>query len=106
MKTLPESLLQIIHKTNNIVLATHINPDGDALGSLIGLADTLEGMGKKVFRYLEEPVSHLYEFLPDTGLMQTDIPALQDFARQAGRDILCISLDLSLIHISEPTRPY
>ncbi|HER62593.1 MAG TPA: bifunctional oligoribonuclease/PAP phosphatase NrnA [Desulfobacteraceae bacterium] len=93
MKTLPESLLQIIHKTNNIVLATHINPDGDALGSLIGLADTLEGMGKKVFRYLEEPVSHLYEFLPDTGLMQTDIPALQDFARQAGRDILCISLD-------------
>ncbi len=93
MKTLSESLLEIIRKTNNIVLATHANPDGDALGSLIGLADTLEAMGKQVFRYLEEPVSHLYEFLPDTSLMQTDIHALQDFVRQAGDDILCISLD-------------
>jgi phosphoesterase RecJ-like protein len=93
MKILSESLLEVIRKTNNIVLATHANPDGDALGSLIGLADTLEAMGKQVFRYLEEPVSHLYEFLPDTSLMQTEISALQDFVRQAGDDILCISLD-------------
>jgi len=93
MKILSESLLEVIRKTNNIVLATHANPDGDALGSLIGLADTLEAMGKQVFRYLEEPVSHLYEFLPDTSLMQTDIHALQDFVRQVGDDILCISLD-------------
>ena len=60
MKTLSESLLDTIHRTGNIVLATHINPDGDALGSLLGMADILTGMGKKVFRYLEEPVSHLY----------------------------------------------
>ena len=93
MKILSESLLEIIRKTNNIVLATHANPDGDALGSLIGLADTLEAMGKQVFRYLEEPVSHLYDFLPDTSLMQTKISALQDFLRHAGDDILCISLD-------------
>jgi len=93
MKILSESLLKIIRKTNNIVLATHANPDGDALGSLIGLADTFEAMGKRVFRYLEEPVSHLYDFLPDTSLMQTKISALQDFVRQAGDDILCISLD-------------
>jgi len=93
MKILSESLLEIIRKTNNIVLATHANPDGDALGSLIGLADTFEAMGKRVFRYLEEPVSHLYDFLPDTSLMQTKISALQDFVRQAGDDILCISLD-------------
>lgn len=93
MKILSESLLEIIRKANNIVLATHANPDGDALGSLIGLADTLEAMGKHVFRYLEEPVSHLYEFLPDTDLIQTDIHVLQDFVRQAGDDILCISLD-------------
>jgi len=93
MKTPPESLLELIRKAGNVVLVTHINPDGDALGSLIGLADTLETMGKKVFRYLEEPVSHLYAFLPDTNLMQNDIPALQDFVLRAGNDILCISLD-------------
>jgi len=93
MKTPPESLHEVIRKAENVVLVTHINPDGDALGSLIGLADTLVTMGKNVFRYLEEPVSHLYAFLPDTGLMQSDIPALQDFVRLAGEEILCISLD-------------
>lgn len=93
MKTLSESILELIREKNNIVLVTHINPDGDALGSLIGLADTLEAMGKKVFRYLEEPVAYLYQFLPDTDQMMIDISALQDFVRQAGDDILCISLD-------------
>lgn len=93
MKILSESLIETIRKTSHIVVATHVNPDGDALGSLIGLSATLEAMGKKVFRYLEEPVSHLYGFLPDINLMQTDIFSLQDFARQAGDDILCVSLD-------------
>lgn len=93
MKTLSESLLETIRKTKHVVLATHINPDGDALGSLIGLADTLEAMGKKVFRYLEEPVSHLYGFLPDTKLMKSDMNLLNDFVRQSGDDILCVSLD-------------
>lgn len=93
MKTLPESLLAAIRKAEHIVLATHINPDGDALGSLIGLAAAFDAMGKKVFRYLEEPVSHLYLFLPDTEFMQTDVTALHEFARQAGDNILCISLD-------------
>ena len=27
----------IIEKSNNIVLSTHINPDGDGLGSQLGL---------------------------------------------------------------------
>lgn len=93
MKTLSDPLLKVIRQTENIVLATHINPDGDALGSLIGLAATLEGMGKRVFRYLEEPVSHLYSFLPDSRKMETDLLQLQEFTRQSGSDILCISLD-------------
>ncbi|GAB4340480.1 MAG: bifunctional oligoribonuclease/PAP phosphatase NrnA [Desulfobulbaceae bacterium] len=93
MKVPSDSLLNAIRQAGNVVLATHINPDGDALGSLIGLGDSLEAMGKKVFRYLEEPVSHLYAFLPDTDRMETDIAALQEFTREAGDDILCISLD-------------
>lgn len=93
MKILSDSLLEVVGRTNNIVLATHINPDGDALGSLIGLADVLDAMGKKVFRYLEEPVSDQYRFLPDTALLQTGMESLREFVRRAGDDILCISLD-------------
>ncbi|MHB1350573.1 MAG: bifunctional oligoribonuclease/PAP phosphatase NrnA [Desulfobulbus sp.] len=93
MKTLSEKLLATVHQTGNIVLATHINPDGDALGSLLGLADILSRMGKKVFRYLEEPVSHLYQFLPDSHLIRTDLEELASFVREAGEDVLCIALD-------------
>ncbi len=93
MRTLSEELLNQLRKTGNIVLATHINPDGDALGSLMGLGDMLESMGKKVFRYLEKPVSHLYSFLPDCNLMQTDLGALRTFVARAGDDLLCVSLD-------------
>ena len=50
MKGLSDFLLTTIQGADNIVLATHINPDGDALGSLIGFADVLESMGKSVFR--------------------------------------------------------
>lgn len=91
--TLPEQLLDKVRAASNIVLATHINPDGDALGSLIGLADILASMGKQVFRYLEEPVSHVYAFLPDTDLVRTEMAALENFIRRAGDDILCVSLD-------------
>lgn len=93
MTTLPETLPDKIRSTSNIVLATHINPDGDALGSLIGLADVLAVMGKQVFRYLEEPVSHLYAFLPDINLIRTDMDELRSFIRRAGDDVLCVSLD-------------
>lgn len=93
MMTLSESLLDAIRSKGSIVLATHLNPDGDALGSLLGLADILESMGKKVFRYLEKPVSHLYSFIPGSSQAQTDLNALDFFVGQAGDDILCISLD-------------
>jgi len=93
MTTLPETLPDAFRSTANIVLTTHINPDGDALGSLIGLADILAAMGKQVFRYLEEPVSHLYAFLPDTDLLRTDMDDLRKFVRRAGDDVLCVSLD-------------
>lgn len=93
MTILSESLLDAIRTKGNIVLATHLNPDGDALGSLFGLADILESMGKKVFRYLEKPVSPLYSFIPGSHRADTDMDELMAFARESGDDILCISLD-------------
>lgn len=90
----PESqVLSAVREKNHILLATHYNPDGDALGSLLGLADILEGMGKTVLRYLEEPVSHLYRFLPGCGQIQTDLDAVRSFAVEAGDDFLALCLD-------------
>ena len=88
-----ESLLAAIYSKNHVVLATHVNPDGDALGSLLGLADILEGMGKQVVRYFEEPVSSLYSFLPDLDRVQTDLDEVLTFAREADNDVITICLD-------------
>ncbi len=93
MTTQFEPLLEPIRTKGNVVLATHLNPDGDALGSLLGLADILELMGKRVFRYLEKPVSQLYSFIPGSDLAETGLDDLAEFVRQSGDDIMCIALD-------------
>ena len=94
MKPIPEQLLADIRQASHVVLATHVNPDGDALGSLFGLADILRGLGKTVFPYLEEPVSPLYDFIPGSESAKTDIAEIRQFA--AGGDagnVVCIALD-------------
>ncbi|SDO40274.1 phosphoesterase RecJ domain-containing protein [Desulforhopalus singaporensis] len=89
----PEEIVQAIRERSNIVLFTHTHPDGDALGSLLALASILESIGKTVFCYLEEPVSHLYDFLPETERAQTRLEKYRTFRQSAAGDILAIALD-------------
>lgn len=92
--TSPEqTVLAAVRAKGNFLLATHFNPDGDALGSLLGLAEILEGMGKRVLRYLEEPVPHLYRFLPGCGQIQIDMDKVREFVARAGNDLLTVCLD-------------
>ncbi len=58
----------------NILLATHIFPDGDALGSQLALGSILESLGKKVYYYGEARVSHIYDFMPGAGLLDNRLP--------------------------------
>jgi len=88
-----DQLVKGIRAKENIVLATHVRPDGDALGSLLGLAAILEGLGKRVVRYLEEPAPGLYDFLPHLDLVETDLGRVLRFAEDCADDILCITLD-------------
>lgn len=69
-------IVKTIQTAKTILVATHVFPDGDALGSQLGLTDILEGMGKTVIPYSEEPVSHLYSFLPGCEKLTTHLPNL------------------------------
>ena len=93
MRKIPENLRAIIREIDNFVLVTHVHPDGDALGSLLGFAEILESLGKHVFCYLEEPVSTLYDFLPDCGSVHTDIRDLRRFLEEADGPVAGVSLD-------------
>lgn len=92
-RMIPEQILQDIRTADNVVLFTHTHPDGDALGSLFGLADILEQIGKNVFCCLEEPVSHLYTFMPDINRARTSLEDYRAFIAGAGKSLIGIALD-------------
>jgi phosphoesterase RecJ-like protein len=47
-----------------VLLITHVNPDGDAIGSLLGLGLALRAAGKDVVMACADPVPEVYRFLP------------------------------------------
>jgi phosphoesterase RecJ-like protein len=69
-------------RRERFLLATHINPDGDAIGSLGALALVLEGMGKQVVAYCRDEVPGFLRFLPysDRIVREISSPELFDAA--------------------------
>src|SRR5438270_4226883 len=60
-----------IRAAARIVIATHVNPDGDALGSLCGLALACEQLGKQATRVSVDGVPELYASLPSADRVVT-----------------------------------
>jgi phosphoesterase RecJ-like protein len=60
----PIELLQFLKNKDNFIIATHINPDGDGLGSAIALSTALQKIGKKTILLCKDPVPNQYKFLP------------------------------------------
>lgn len=58
-----DSILEEIEKANSIVILTHENPDGDAMGSSLALYNALKTYGKNVDVVIPE-YSRTFEFLP------------------------------------------
>lgn len=61
----------IFWKGNDFLIASHLNPDGDAIGSLLGLGLALKNLSKNVTLVSLHPVPHLYQFLPGSESIQT-----------------------------------
>ena len=72
-------ILRVIGESRTILVATHIFPDADALGSQLALGEILTSLGKKICLYSEEPVSHILDFLPGCDRLQTSLPDLHSF---------------------------
>lgn len=56
-----------LKKAHNILLVSHIDPDGDSLGSMLALFQMLSLQKKNVLMYAEDPVPEVYEFLPNAS---------------------------------------
>ena len=57
MTTLDEQVLHAINTNNSFVIVSHIRPDGDAIGSALGLAHSLRLAGKTAEVVLEDGVA-------------------------------------------------
>ncbi len=59
----PRNLLEALRKEGPFLIATHVDPDGDAIGSALALSAGLESIGKKTFVFSRDRVPKYYRFL-------------------------------------------
>jgi phosphoesterase RecJ-like protein len=52
---------------DNYAITSHVSPDGDAIGSALGLMLILRGIGKRCYAVMQDPVPDTYLFLPNAG---------------------------------------
>ncbi|MBP1763653.1 MAG: phosphoesterase RecJ domain protein [Firmicutes bacterium] len=57
-------ILEKIQAADKILITSHIHPDGDSLGSMLGLSHYLLSLGKSVLVAVEDEVPPLFHFLP------------------------------------------
>ncbi|MFA5422493.1 MAG: bifunctional oligoribonuclease/PAP phosphatase NrnA [Phycisphaerae bacterium] len=55
--------LELISRSQNILITTHTRPDGDACGSLLAMAEAFRAQGKNVTAMLLSELPQWYEFL-------------------------------------------
>ena len=75
MKKLIEDIKNLILASNKIIIAAHIDPDGDTLGSMIGLALIIGKLGRKCVMYSHDGVPNTYHFLPHSKEVISVVPA-------------------------------
>ncbi len=74
-----DKIIQHLKHSDHILIASHTNPDGDAIGSSLAIGLALEGLGKKVTFYAESPIPAVYRFLPEIDRMTDKIEANNPF---------------------------
>lgn len=88
---------QLIQAAQNICLLSHERPDGDAVGSLLGLTVSLQLYGKAAVPVLADGVPGRFRFLPAAQSVQTRLPDTWDL-------LICVdSGDLGRLGL-DPTR--
>ncbi len=65
-----DKIISVINNSKEIAILPHVSADGDALGSSLGFALALSGMGKSVKVILEEEIPQVYSFLPGRQMVK------------------------------------
>lgn len=92
-------LAERLRRAETIVVVAHVRPDGDAIGSILGLALSLRELGKTVIPMLEDPVPGNLAFLPHsnevvrpTEAVSADLVVALDTANQERVGSRCLEV--------------
>lgn len=77
---------QILEQSETVLVASHLDPDGDALGSQLAFASYLKDLGKKVVLVRDGDIPEKYRFLD--GI--TDIPQFEELDKTLSIDTAVI----------------
>ena len=83
-----KKIIRCLLEGNHFALIAHMLPDGDSIGSLLGLGRALILAGKKVKMFNPGPVPHIYRFLKGSEEVQCD-------SFLSGSEVQVIVLDCS-----------
>lgn len=72
----PDKLISFLKSEEKYFIVTHINPDGDAIGSSLALSMALENLGKETFLYVRDPIPEFYHYLPSYEMFTNSISSL------------------------------
>ncbi len=62
----------LINDARHIAVLTHLSPDGDAIGSMLGMTHALQALGKHVTPLVDGGLPERFAFLPGSELIRDD----------------------------------
>jgi bifunctional oligoribonuclease and PAP phosphatase NrnA len=69
-----EEIAQVVKENESFVVVGHLRPDGDCLGSTLGMYFALKGMGKKVTAFNITPVGEKWDFVTGVDAIKPEFP--------------------------------
>ncbi len=72
-----DRIVQAIRDSRTVCVVGHVRPDGDCVGSQLGLTLALKNEGKKVVCWNEDPIPQKYEFLDPDSTFQKPKPGAE-----------------------------
>jgi len=92
-----QKAVELIDKSSSILITTHIQPDGDACGSLVAVRDILTALGKKTKLISPSELPKWYEFLfaEKPAILGKDVTIEQLKQRQFFEPDLLVLLDVN-----------
>lgn len=81
MKNNMDSIIKYLTGSNDFIVTSHISPDGDNIGSTLGIYYSLKKLGKNVYYVLDDNLPNNLKFLvEDVNILKSNEVTLKDYS--------------------------